>query len=53
MTLNPKTIEKDALAAKALQIMEKFSITAIIVNNEDGTPEGVVHVHDLLKAGVA
>lgn len=53
MTLNPKLIEKDALAAKALQIMEKFSITSIVINNEDGTPEGIVHVHDLLKAGVA
>ena len=53
MTVNPKIIEKDALAAKALQIMEKFSITSILINNEDGSPEGIVHVHDLLKAGVA
>lgn len=53
MTLNPKIIEKDALAAKALQIMEKFSITSIIITNEEGSPEGIVHVHDLLKAGVA
>ncbi|MDD3014329.1 MAG: KpsF/GutQ family sugar-phosphate isomerase [Candidatus Gastranaerophilales bacterium] len=53
MTVNPKIIEKDALAAKALQIMEKFSITSIIINNENGAPEGIVHIHDLLKAGVA
>lgn len=53
MTLNPKNIGKDELAAKALHIMEKFSITSIIINFENGTPEGVIHIHDLLKAGVA
>lgn len=53
MTLNPKTITKDALAAKALQIMEKYSITSIVITYEDGRPEGLVHIHDLLKAGVA
>lgn len=53
MTLNPKTLQKDELAAKALQIMEKYSITSLIVNNENDFPEGAIHVHDLLKAGVA
>lgn len=53
MTKNPKIIEKGALAAKALQIMEKHSITSIVINHEDGTPEGMVHIHNLLKAGVA
>jgi len=53
MTKNPKTLNKDDLAAKALQIMEKHSITSIVINHEDGTPEGMVHIHDLLKAGVA
>lgn len=53
MTANPKIIGKDDLAAKALQIMEKYSITSIVINREDGSPEGIVHVHHLLKAGVA
>lgn len=53
MTLNPKSIDRDALAAKALQIMEKYSITSLVVNNEIEEPEGIVHVHSLLKAGVA
>ena len=53
MTKNPKTISKDDLAVKALAIMEKHSITSIAVCNEDLTPAGLIHIHDLLKAGVA
>lgn len=53
MTINPKIMEKNTIAAKALQIMEKYSITSIVINRGDGTPEGVIHIHDLLKAGVA
>lgn len=53
MTKDPKTIEKNALAAKALQIMEKYSITSLVITNENNNPEGVIHIHDLLKAGVA
>jgi arabinose-5-phosphate isomerase len=53
MTPSPKIISKDDFAAKALQIMEKYSITSIVINREDGSPEGMIHIHDLLKAGVA
>ena len=53
MTINPKRIDKNALAASALQMMEKFSITSIIIVNNDNKPEGVLHIHDLLKTGVA
>ncbi len=54
MTRNPKWIEKDALAAKAIQRMEEFSITSLFVFNQPGekVPVGVIHLHDLLKAGV-
>jgi len=54
MTRNPKWIEKDALAAKAVQRMEEYSITSLFVLNhgEDRVPVGVIHLHDLLKAGV-
>jgi arabinose-5-phosphate isomerase len=52
MTRNPKRIERDALAARAVQIMEQYSITALLIVDGSGRPEGVVHLHDLLKAGV-
>lgn len=51
MTKNPKTIDKDALAAKAANIMENYSITSLAVVY-DGNIEGVIHLHDILKAGV-
>jgi arabinose-5-phosphate isomerase len=52
MSANPKTINQDILAAEALNIMEKSSITAVIVENKDKQPVGVVHMHDILRAGV-
>jgi len=54
MTRNPKWIEKDALAAKAVQRMEEYSITSLFVLNHSGdkAPVGIIHLHDLLKAGV-
>lgn len=53
MSKNPKTISQDELAVKALAIMEKYSITSIAVCDQDSMPIGLVHIHDLLKAGVA
>ncbi len=53
MTQNPKRISPDAYGASALNLMEKYSITALAVVDEDQKPVGVVHIHDLLKAGVA
>jgi len=54
MTRNPKWIEKGALAAKAVQRMEEYSITSLFVFNRVGekVPVGIIHLHDLLKAGV-
>ena len=52
MTSNPKTIEPEDLGAKAVQIMEQFSITSLLVLNEKRHVEGIIHLHDLLKAGV-
>ena len=52
MTSNPKTIDREALAAKALETMERLSITSLLVVDPQGRPEGVLHLHDLLKAGV-
>jgi arabinose-5-phosphate isomerase len=50
-TKRPKTIGPDELAAKALQIMEQYSITALVVE-ESGRIAGIIHLHDLLKSGV-
>ncbi len=52
MSPNPKTIHQDILAAESLGIMEERSITALIVEDDDHHPVGVIHMHDLLRAGV-
>ncbi len=53
MTRDPKTIAGDALAAEAVALMEKFSITSLFIK-ADGSerPQGIIHLHDLLKAGI-
>lgn len=53
MTKNPKTILSTDLAAKALHLMEKYSITALAITDDNKKPVGVLHIHDLLRAGVA
>ncbi len=53
MTKNPKTIGTDELCAKALAIMEKYSITSLAVVDDNNVPIGLLHIHDLLRAGVA
>jgi arabinose-5-phosphate isomerase len=52
MSKNCKTIKKDLLAAEALAIMQEFRITSLVVVDEHQRPEAVVHLHDLLRAGV-
>ena len=49
---SPKTISPDALAARAVQIMEEFAITSLVVLDERGSVVGVIHLHDLLKSGI-
>lgn len=53
MSRDPKWIEEDALAARALKMMEEFEITSLVVVDEKNSLTGVVHLHDILKAGVA
>jgi arabinose-5-phosphate isomerase len=55
MKAGPKRIRSDELAARALQQMEQYSITSLFVFADDTstTPVGIVHLHDLLKAGIA
>lgn len=52
MSQEVRTIQKGILAAEALAIMQKHSITALVLIDEENKPQGVVHLHDLLKAGV-
>ncbi len=51
MTRNPKSIEAEASASEALQIMEVKGITSLVVVDALGRPEGIVHLHDLLGRG--
>lgn len=52
MNSTPKTISDKVLAAEALKTMEDLKITALVVCNEQSCPVGVLHMHDLLRAGV-
>jgi arabinose-5-phosphate isomerase len=52
MTRNPKTIGRDTLAGEALELLNSSKITALIVTDA-AKPVGIVHLHDLLRAGVA
>lgn len=52
MTKNPKVIPPQLLAAEAVRIMETYKITALIVTNPANKPIGIVHMHDVLRAGV-
>ncbi len=52
MTRGPKTIAPDELAATALEMCNAATITALFVV-EQGRPVGIVHIHDLLRLGVA
>ncbi len=51
MTVNPKTIEPRAMAIQALEVMESYNITSLVVVDR-GVVVGVVHIHDLVKAGI-
>lgn len=52
MTRNPKTISEDELAAKALSVMEGYSITSLVVPDDEGRARGIIHLHDILKQGI-
>jgi arabinose-5-phosphate isomerase len=52
MTHAPKTVRPDQLASEALEILNSSKVTALMVA-EQGRPVGLVHFHDLLRAGIA
>ncbi|HVO75004.1 MAG TPA: KpsF/GutQ family sugar-phosphate isomerase [Ignavibacteriaceae bacterium] len=52
MTKTPKVIKPNALASLALQQMENYKITTLIVINDENKPAGIVHLHDLINLGL-
>jgi arabinose-5-phosphate isomerase len=52
MTKSPKTVARDTLASEALEMLNSSKVTALMVTDA-GRPVGIVHIHDLLRAGVA
>jgi arabinose-5-phosphate isomerase len=53
MTRGPRTIAAGALAAEALRVMEERKITVLLVTDAAGRPVGAIHLHDILKVGIA
>ena len=52
MTKSPKTISSDQMVSEAIELLNSSKITAVVVV-DDAAPVGIVHLHDLLRAGVA
>jgi arabinose-5-phosphate isomerase len=52
MTKHPQTVALATPAVEALVLMERYSITSLLIVDADARPIGVLHVHDLLKAGL-
>jgi len=51
MTKNPKMIQSTTMVAQALNILEDFSITQLVVV-DNGEYKGIIHLHDILKEGI-
>lgn len=52
MSRTPKCVGKDHMATKAVQFMDEHSITCVVVSSDGRQIDGIIHLHDLLKAGV-
>ncbi|MFY7697432.1 MAG: KpsF/GutQ family sugar-phosphate isomerase [Legionella sp.] len=52
MTKNCHTISDNILAAEALTLMQKYRITSLVITDQVNIPKAVLHLHDLLRAGV-
>jgi len=51
-TAEPKTIRDDDLAAKALEVMETWQITSLVIVDGERRPIGLIHMHDILRAKI-
>ncbi len=52
MSKNPKKLAPTLLASHALQVMENYKITSLIVTDEEDRPVGILHLHDLVNLGL-
>lgn len=52
LTTDPKITSKNYLASFALQTMETYKITSLVVVDDEKKPQGIVHLHDLLNLGL-
>jgi len=54
MSKDPKWVSSDTLAISALELMEKYSITSLFIFSDQSLkrPDGIVHIHDILRSGV-
>jgi len=52
MTHKPKSVRPDQLISETLEVLNSTKVTALFAV-EDGCPVGIIHVHDLLRAGAA
>ena len=52
MTRNPKVGRPDMMAVKALEILEMFKIIELPVVDENHRPVGMIHLHDITRAGI-
>ncbi len=52
MTRKPKVLKENYLASFALQQMENYKITSLIITNDQNKPIGIVHLHDLINLGL-
>jgi arabinose-5-phosphate isomerase len=52
MTRRPKTVGRVELAVTALELMERHKITQLFILDDEGRPDGIIHLHDLLRAKI-
>jgi arabinose-5-phosphate isomerase len=52
MSKNPKVMKANILASFALQQMENFKITSLVITDDENHPVGIVHLHDLINLGL-
>ena len=52
MNKNPKKVDQGQLAVKAAKMMEDFRVTSLLVADKENRPVGIIHLHDIMQAGV-
>ncbi len=52
MTIKPKVMKEDYLASFALQQMENYKITSLVIIDDENHPIGIIHLHDLINLGL-